>query len=71
PKGLRVQSDAGASYVANRTSSAFADGAAVSDCGIFPGQRRCGKEEARKFGYGGGRDPITFVSTLITKISDR
>jgi hypothetical protein len=39
-------------------------------CGIFEGQRRCGKREALEYGYGGGRDPLTVVSKLITALTD-
>lgn len=33
-------------------------------CGIFAGERRCGRAEAADYGYGQGRDPITVVSNL-------
>lgn len=33
-------------------------------CGIFAGERRCGKAEAARYGYGGGRDPITLAARL-------
>jgi hypothetical protein len=33
----------------------------VAPCGIFEGQRHCGKREAAQYGYGAGRDPITFA----------
>ena len=39
-------------------------------CGIFEGQRRCGKREALEYGYGGGRDPLTFASKLFTALTD-
>ena len=39
-------------------------------CGIFAGERRCGKAEAAGYGYGGGRDPITVVTRLATRLVD-
>ncbi|WP_277971308.1 hypothetical protein [Sphingomonas echinoides] len=39
-------------------------------CGLFAGQRKCAKHEARKYGYGGGRDPVTLLSRLATKALD-
>ncbi len=39
-------------------------------CGLFSGQRKCAKHEARKYGYGGGRDPVTMLSRLATKVLD-
>ncbi|KQM67920.1 hypothetical protein ASE75_03330 [Sphingomonas sp. Leaf17] len=40
------------------------------DCGIFAGQRRCRKAESLGYGYGGGRDPVTFAGRLLTKLTD-
>lgn len=39
-------------------------------CGIFAGERRCSKSEAADYGYGNGRDPITVLTRLVTKIGD-
>jgi hypothetical protein len=39
-------------------------------CGIFAGERRCSKQEAARYGYGQGRDPITVFSRLATKAMD-
>ena len=39
-------------------------------CGIFVGERRCGKREAAEYGYGNGRDPITVLSRLVKKVVD-
>jgi hypothetical protein len=39
-------------------------------CGIFAGDRRCGKKEAAEYGYGNGRDPITVLSRLARKAVD-
>jgi hypothetical protein len=33
-------------------------------CGIFAGERRCGKREAAAYGYGKGRDPVTVLIRL-------
>lgn len=37
-----------------------------ADCGPFAGQRTCSKAEARLYGYGGGRDPLTVGLKLFT-----
>lgn len=42
----------------------------LSGCGIFRGQRRCSKQEAEAYGYGRGRDPVTLVGRLVTKLAD-
>ena len=39
-------------------------------CGIFAGERRCGKREAAQYGYGEGRDPITLLTKLAKKAID-
>ena len=39
-------------------------------CGIFAGQRRCGKAEAAQYGYGEGRDPITVAGRLLGILPD-
>lgn len=38
-------------------------------CGIFQGERRCRKSEAAQYGYGAGRDPITFITRVIDRIA--
>ena len=38
-------------------------------CGLFAGERRCGKAEAAHYGYGEGRDPITMLSTLARRLA--
>ena len=40
------------------------------NCGIFAGERRCGKKEAAEYGYGNARDPITLVTRLAQKALD-
>lgn len=39
-------------------------------CGIFQGERRCGKREAAEYGYGQGRDPITLAIKVIGALTD-
>jgi hypothetical protein len=39
-------------------------------CGIFAGQRRCSPTEAQEAGYGGGRDPLTFGTKILTRLTD-
>ncbi|GGE73267.1 hypothetical protein [Sphingomonas prati] len=39
-------------------------------CGIFAGERRCGKREAADYGYSGGRDPITALTRVVTGLVD-
>ncbi len=46
------------------------DPTAIGPCGIFQGQRRCNKAEAAKDGLGGGRDPISALLKLGTKLAD-
>ena len=33
-------------------------------CGLFEGERRCGKAEAAGYGYGEGRDPLTALGRM-------
>jgi hypothetical protein len=42
----------------------------VGACGIFAGERQCSKADAAHFGYGRGRDPVTFFKKLATKLID-
>ena len=42
----------------------------AAPCGIFAGERRCGKVEAARYGYGGGRDPVSLLVKLGTKLLD-
>ncbi len=49
---------------------ASAEPLSFAPCGIFEGQRRCGKREALEYGYGGGRDPLTVASRLVTALTD-
>jgi hypothetical protein len=39
-------------------------------CGIFAGERSCGRGEAADYGYGKGRDPITVLGRLAGKTID-
>lgn len=43
----------------------------VGACGMFAGQRDCNKAEMRHFGYGRGREPVTFVGKLASKLLGR
>ena len=54
--------------VRGESPRASVDGAAA--CGIFAGQRNCTKAEAARYGYGGGRDPVTVGTKLLRKILD-
>lgn len=49
---------------------ASAEPLSFAPCGIFEGQRRCSRREAFEYGYGGGRDPLTVASKLITALID-
>ncbi|MDF0545995.1 hypothetical protein PX699_26910 [Sphingobium sp. H39-3-25] len=49
---------------------ASANAAPLAPCGIFQGQRRCSKTEAREYGYGGGRDPLSATIRLGTLLVD-
>jgi hypothetical protein len=40
----------------------------VGACGMFAGQRDCSKADMAHFGYGRGRDPVTFVGKLAGKL---
>lgn len=50
--------------------SALAAITPTAPCGMFSGQRRCGKAEAARYGYGGGRDPVTVLTRLGLKLLD-
>lgn len=56
--------------IAGEAPRASAEPLSFAPCGIFEGQRRCGKREALEYGYGGGRDPLTVASKLITALTD-
>lgn len=43
----------------------------VAPCGMFAGQRDCDKADMTHFGYGRGRDPVTFVGKLAGKLLGR
>lgn len=44
--------------------------AAPAPCGIFRGQRQCGKAEMADNGYGGGRDPLTVGARIVEQLAD-
>ena len=54
--------------VRGESPRASVDGSAA--CGIFAGQRNCTKAEAARYGYGGGRDPVTVGTKLLRRIFD-
>jgi hypothetical protein len=60
----------GAANVRGEVPRASVDPAASGPCGIFQGQRACGEAEMAEFGYGQGRDPISFVGNLIARLAD-
>lgn len=66
----RTKSPAEEGAVAGEPARASTQDPFLSGCGIFRGQRRCGKAEAEAYGYGGGRDPVTLVGRLVTKLVD-
>jgi len=66
----RATSPAEAGAVAGEAPRASAEDPFLSGCGIFRGQRRCSKREAEAYGYGAGRDPVTLVGRLVTKLAD-
>lgn len=44
---------------------------ADAPCGPFQGQRTCSTAEAALYGYENGRDPITFIISIIHKATDK
>jgi hypothetical protein len=46
------------------------DPSVIGPCGIFQGQRRCSRAEAAKDGVGGGKDPISALIKLGTRLAD-
>lgn len=66
----RAASAAEAGAVAGEAPRASAENPFLSGCGIFRGQRRCAKREAEAYGYGAGRDPVTLVGRLVTRLTD-
>jgi hypothetical protein len=44
--------------------------AAPAPCGIFQGQRQCGKAEMADYGYGQGRDPLTVGARIVEQLAD-
>ncbi|PTQ12221.1 hypothetical protein CLG96_06645 [Sphingomonas oleivorans] len=49
---------------------ASAEASTSGGYGLFAGQRRCGKAEARQYGYGGGNDPLSAMLKLGTLLLD-
>lgn len=67
---LPVERDpsAGDGPVAGEPRSAAASLIPFAACGPFAGQRDCAKAEARRYGYGGGRDPLSIGVKLLTQL---
>jgi len=57
-------------HVRGEAPRASADAAATGSCGIFQGQRRCSRAEMAEAGYGEGRNPITVLGNLLTRLAD-
>lgn len=63
---LPRQSDPDTDYgVRGGTGSGVAAITPAGRCGLFAGERRCGKAEAVQYGYGGGRDPVSVLVKLV------
>lgn len=50
--------------------NASADRLNGKGCGIFEGERRCGRKEMELYGYLRGRDPLSVLTKLVTIIAD-
>lgn len=70
PEGLAEEPGARSRLVAGEAPRASAEPVSSAGCGIFEGQRRCNKREAALYGYGGGRDPVTFVLRVLGQAPD-
>jgi hypothetical protein len=42
----------------------------LAPCGLFQGERACGRNEGEQYGYGGGRNPVAFVHKVVDAIVD-
>jgi len=60
----------GAGNVRGEVPRATADENPTAPCGIFQGQRLCGEDEMAEFGYGQGRNPITFFGKVVARLVD-
>lgn len=56
--------------LAGEAASAVSVLTANRPCGLFAGQRTCGKAEAARYGYGAGRDPVTVLGRLGRRLID-
>lgn len=50
--------------------NASADRLNAKGCGIFEGERRCGRKEMELYGYLRGRDPVSVLTKLVTILAD-
>lgn len=60
----------GVGNVRGEVPRASAEAVISGGCGIFQGQRRCSEAEMAEAGYGAGRDPVTFLANLFTRLAD-
>lgn len=60
----------GAGNVRGEVPRATATENPTAPCGIFQGQRQCGEDEMAEFGYGQGRNPLTFFGNIVARIAD-
>lgn len=67
---LEEPADLATGALRGEVPNASADRLNGNGCGIFEGQRRCGKAEMRRYGYGGGLDPLSFALKLGTILAD-
>ncbi|MDJ0278834.1 hypothetical protein QLH51_18740 [Sphingomonas sp. 2R-10] len=65
-----VRDPAEAGAVAGEVPPPSVENPFLSGCGLFRGQRRCGKLEMEAYGYGRGRDPVTLLGRLVTRAVD-
>jgi hypothetical protein len=63
--------DGSNAHVRGEIPRASAENPSAGGCGLFQGQRHCGKAEALRYGYGGGNDPLTFALKLSKLLLDR
>ena len=67
---LPIEREAASTHVRNEPASGLAAITPGGRCGLFAGERRCNKREAAQYGYGRGRDPVTLLTRLATKVAD-
>ncbi len=70
PLPVERQPFSGGQHHPGEAPRATAEADPLARCGIFQGQRRCRKAEARQYGYGGGNDPLSAAFKLGTLLLD-